>query len=145
MTDPAHDLTREATIDAIAKVLAGLQVPLSMAGQMPGGSNRLLGAADEPYRALLAESGFGWRDAADFATWLHKVLDPPGHPVPGYCPAVHHVALDGDTNLTVYVDELYVDKDEAESIAVALAERLGLPLDDHDGLISTNYVPRKVR
>ena len=43
----------------LAKLLAGLQVPLSLG--LP------LGTADAPYRELLdAMPGFGWRTAEDF-------------------------------------------------------------------------------
>jgi len=62
-------VTREELLEALAKILAGLQVSLSM----PGGSG-LLGAADEPYRKVLAETGFGWKNAEDFKTYLEGVL-----------------------------------------------------------------------
>ena len=60
-------MTREELLEALAKILAGLQVPLSLG---PG----LLGAADEPYRKVLAETGFGWKNAEDFKTYLEGVL-----------------------------------------------------------------------
>jgi hypothetical protein len=62
--DRADRLVR--TRENLAKLLAGLQVPLSIG--VP------LGAADEPYRELLGDSGFGWRNADDFENWLTEVF-----------------------------------------------------------------------
>lgn len=51
-------------IEKTAKVLAGLQAPLSL-------GVGILGAAEEPYREILSDlPGFGWRDASEFETYL---------------------------------------------------------------------------
>jgi hypothetical protein len=61
-------MTREELIAALANVLAGLQVPLSIDGKV------MLGAANEPYREILAEVGFGWHNAEQFQEWLTQTL-----------------------------------------------------------------------
>lgn len=61
-------MTREELIAKLASVLAGLQVPLSIDGKV------MLGAANEPYREILAASGFGWRTAEEFEEWLTGTL-----------------------------------------------------------------------
>lgn len=63
-------MNREELIAALGKMLAGLQVPLSLGGPR-------LGAAAEPYREILRDSGFGWRDADEFADYLRRRLDAP--------------------------------------------------------------------
>lgn len=58
--------TKDQLIDDMASVMAGLQVPLSLGMHF--------GTADEPYRRILNETGFGWRDADDFRTALTEIL-----------------------------------------------------------------------
>lgn len=61
-------MTRDETLDLLARVLQGLQVPLSIAPQM-------LGTAAEPLRELYAEvDAFGWPDADHFYTQLTALL-----------------------------------------------------------------------
>lgn len=60
-------MTSDEALDDLAELLAGLQVPLSL-------GHGLLGAADEPYRRLLGELGFGWRDAEEFRAGLVELL-----------------------------------------------------------------------
>lgn len=64
-------MERDQLIETLAAVLAGLQAPLSMSGDL---GVTVLGAADEPYRRILADRGFGWCDAAEFEDYLRKVL-----------------------------------------------------------------------
>lgn len=60
-------MTRDETIDAIAELMAGLQVPISMG--MP------LGAALEPWRRLNDEAvSFGWADANMYRVKLAEML-----------------------------------------------------------------------
>jgi hypothetical protein len=51
-------MTEDEFVEAVAALVAGLQVPVSM---MP---RHLLGAAFEPWQRLIAEAtgGFGWTD-----------------------------------------------------------------------------------
>lgn len=60
---------REEIIGLVAQVLAGLQVPVSMA--MP------LGAAREPWEVLSDRAGFGWREVETYAEMLRRELDLP--------------------------------------------------------------------
>lgn len=60
-------MTRDECITAVAEVLAGLQVPVSMG--IP------LGAALEPWRTLHEEAkAFGWATADDYAEMLQATL-----------------------------------------------------------------------
>lgn len=64
----AEEMTREQLIKAVARLLAGLQVPVSM--QMP------LGAATEPWTELhRGLRGFGWATADDYEQEIRRVLD----------------------------------------------------------------------
>jgi hypothetical protein len=59
-------MTRDERVQALAELLAGLQVPLSIG---------ILGAAQEPYRRLLNDvPGFGWRTADDFRPYAEEIL-----------------------------------------------------------------------
>jgi len=64
-------MTRDEFIDAVAGMVAGLQVQRSM----PGGAWRM-GAALEPFEALLHEAngGFGWTDKDKCRYAFEKVL-----------------------------------------------------------------------
>lgn len=62
-------MDRDLLIDTLARVLAGLQVPLSLDG-------RLLGTAAAPYREILNDSSFGWRSDVEFADYLRRTLTP---------------------------------------------------------------------
>jgi hypothetical protein len=64
-------MTRDEKIRSLAEVLAGLQVPLSISGEL---GHKILGAADEPFRTLLRDVGFGWHDADDFEEYLRDGL-----------------------------------------------------------------------
>lgn len=59
-------MTPDELIKQMAEILSGLQVPLSMG--MP------LGAAIEPYQAVLNDAGFGWKSAEDFESYLRQRL-----------------------------------------------------------------------
>lgn len=60
-------MTKDELIEALAKVLGGLQVPMSM--------GPVLGAADKPYREIYADlGGFGWRDDEAFHAYLRTKL-----------------------------------------------------------------------
>jgi hypothetical protein len=57
-------------IKTLAKMLAGMQAPLSL-------GLGVLGAAEEPYREVLREvPGFGWKTPEDFEPWLRERLQP---------------------------------------------------------------------
>lgn len=60
-------MDRDTLIETLAQVLAGLQAPLSLGGG-------LLGTADAPLRQVLMDSGFGWRTAEEFETYLRERL-----------------------------------------------------------------------
>lgn len=60
-------MTRDEVISDMAAVVAGLQVPMSMA--MP------LGAAMEPWRRLHALSGSGWHDVDATEAALRAALE----------------------------------------------------------------------
>jgi hypothetical protein len=56
-------------IEKLAKILAGLQVPLSIGGPT------FLGAAYEPYREILNdEKTFGYRQSEDFEAYLRRKI-----------------------------------------------------------------------
>jgi hypothetical protein len=59
-------VTPDELIKQMARILAGLQVPLSM--RMP------LGEAIDPYQLVLDDAGFGWKSAEDFERYLRQVL-----------------------------------------------------------------------
>lgn len=61
-------MTCEAVLDRLALILAGLQVPLSI-------DPHILGSAAEPFRQLLHDSGFGWRNEYDFREYLRSALE----------------------------------------------------------------------
>lgn len=59
-------MTRDECIQELAKLLAGLQVPLSLG--LP------LGAAREPLIALYEQVPWGWSDISDFEKMLKEKL-----------------------------------------------------------------------
>ena len=61
-------MTKDELIEELAVLLTGLQVPLSLGGA------QVLGAADEPYRKILADRGWGWADVGDFQKYLAQHL-----------------------------------------------------------------------
>lgn len=65
-------MERDELIGKLSHLLAGLQVPLSIDGDV------MLGAGAQPLREILGDMpGFGWRQAHDFHAWLTDVLTPP--------------------------------------------------------------------
>lgn len=68
------NVSLDDVIANIAKVVAGLQVPLSMPG-----SARFFGAAHEPYRELLGAlgPGFGWTNDEEVERNLRALLTAP--------------------------------------------------------------------
>lgn len=64
-------MERPELVDLLAEILAGLQVPLSISAEA---GFCVLGAAEEPYCRLLAETGFGWRTKEDFVAVLEEGL-----------------------------------------------------------------------
>lgn len=68
---PPSFMSRDQVIDRLALMLAGLQVPLSMSQQL---GVEVLGQAEQPYRELLQDSGFGWRNDYDFRVYLERTL-----------------------------------------------------------------------
>lgn len=65
--DTENEMDKEEIIEAVAELVVGLQVPVSMA--MP------LGTATEPWRKLKDElAGFGWTSKEIVADALRKKL-----------------------------------------------------------------------
>lgn len=62
-------MNRDELIEALAALLAGLQVPLSLNGPL------MLGAGCEPYRKILHDAGFGWKDDEVFETYIRETLE----------------------------------------------------------------------
>lgn len=82
-------MTKDEIITAIAEVLAGLQVPVSMG--MP------LGAAEQPWRNLHNELPSGWHEVAEYETMLRTRLDiAPGTDWPAFA---RDMIADDDTAL----------------------------------------------
>ena len=64
-------MTRDELIQTLAEVIAGLQVPISISGEL---GTKVLGVADAPARKLLGLVG-GWAKPEEFATAFTKILD----------------------------------------------------------------------
>ena len=60
-------LTKNLTIDLVATVLEGLQVPYSL-------NPMWLGTAAAPWKALHEAVGFGWHTKEVYAKWLEENL-----------------------------------------------------------------------
>lgn len=67
-------MTRDEFITNVAKLVAGLQVLVSMRG-----NPEILGAAAEPWQALLHEKGgFGWTNAEELEKAFRTILSVKG-------------------------------------------------------------------
>lgn len=67
----SKDMDREELITTLAEVIAGLQVPISISGEL---GQTILGVADAPARKLLGLVG-GWAKPEEFAAAFTKILD----------------------------------------------------------------------
>lgn len=101
-------MTRDEMITAVAEVLAGLQVPVSMG--MP------LGQAEQPWRNLHGELPSGWHKTAEYEAMLRDKLT---EPVTDWVSLARDMIADDDTALRKRVEHLIgpsVDPDWAEEV-----------------------------
>ncbi len=98
-------MTRDELIKTIAEVMAGLQVPISISGEM--GVN-VLGVADAPARELLGLVG-GWAKPEEFEAAFTKIIDGPSYvPPPSrqLLPEVPEGVEDEDAEAQARMDEV---------------------------------------
>ncbi len=63
-------MNRQQLTTKMAEVIAGLQVPVSMASEVPG----MLGVAEAPARELMGLVG-GWAEPEEFVTAFNRILN----------------------------------------------------------------------
>lgn len=61
-------MNRAELVTELSRLMAGLQVPISLGMQ--------LGVARESWVKIADATGFGWRNAEDFEAQLYRILDP---------------------------------------------------------------------
>ena len=67
----SHTMERAELITTLAEVIAGLQVPISISGEL---GTKVLGVADAPARKLLGLVG-GWAKPEEFELVFKRILE----------------------------------------------------------------------